>query len=47
MVKKYQYFDGNEDKEAVKSQMKKYGNIKHEIDKELEKIISPIIEKEE
>ena len=47
MVNKYQYFDGNEDKETVKSQMKKYGNIKHEIDKELEKIISPIIEKEE
>ena len=46
MVKKYQFYEGNEDKEAVKSQMKKYGTTKYEIDKELEKIISPIIKKE-
>ena len=46
MVKKYQYYEGNEDKEMVKSQMKKYGTVKYEMDKELEKIISPIIKKE-
>jgi len=46
MPKKYEFYEGNEDKEMVKSQMKKYGNTQHEIDKELEKIISPIIKKE-
>lgn len=44
MSRKYQYFEGGEDKEFNISEMKKYVNTKQEIDKALEKIISPIIQ---
>ena len=44
MSKKYQYFERDEDKEFNISEMKKYVNTKQEIDKALEKIISPIIQ---
>jgi ubiquinone/menaquinone biosynthesis C-methylase UbiE len=47
MSRKYQYFEGNEDKDYNVSEMKKYVNTKQEIDKELKKIISPIIQKKE
>ena len=46
MSRKNQYFEGSEDKEFNISEMKKYVNTKQEMDKALEKIISPIIQKE-
>jgi ubiquinone/menaquinone biosynthesis C-methylase UbiE len=44
MSKKFQYFERDEDKEFNISEMKKYVNTKQEIDKVLEKIITPIIQ---
>ena len=46
MSKKYQFFKGSEDKEFNISKMREYVNTKQEIDKELEKIILPVIQKE-
>ena len=43
MSRKYQYFEGNKDEEFNISEMNKYLKTKQEIDKILEKIISPII----
>ena len=43
MSKKYQYFEGNKDKEFNISEMRKYVKTKQEIDKILERIISPVI----
>ena len=43
MSKKYQYFEGNKDKEFNISEMRKYLKTKQEIDKMLERIISPVI----
>ena len=43
MSKKYQYFKGNKDKEFNISEMRKYMKTKQEIDKILERIISPVI----
>ena len=43
MSKKYQYFKGNKDKEFNISEMRKYVKTNQEIDKILERIISPVI----
>jgi len=41
--RKYQYFEGNDDKKFNILKMKNYIDTKYEIDKELEKIILPLI----
>jgi ubiquinone/menaquinone biosynthesis C-methylase UbiE len=44
MSRRYQYFEGNKDKKSNISEMIKYVNTKQEIDKELERIILPVIQ---